>query len=95
MAHDWKLFEPADRMSIAPGEPLMEFLKSHRELPVRISMRHQTRPDSRVVQALLAASRDWNGRNVGFDVSDLPPRLVQDFSRLGLTNENTGWSAMK
>jgi anti-anti-sigma regulatory factor len=95
MAQDWTLFEPADRMSIVPAESLMTFLNGHRNVPVRISMRHQTRPDSRVVQALLTASRDWKGRNVGFDVSDLPPRLMQDFARLGLTNENTGWSAMK
>jgi hypothetical protein len=32
---------------------------------------------------------------LGFDVSDLPPRLVQDFIRLGLTAENTGWSGLK
>ena len=95
MAHDWKLFEPQDRLGIAPSEPLMSFLNGHGATPVRISMRHQKRPDSRVLQVLLTASRAWKGRDLGFDVSDLPPRLVQDFIRLGLTAENTGWSGWK
>lgn len=95
MAQDWKLFEPQDRISIAPSEPLMTFLKGYDDCPVRISMRHQKRPDSRVVQVLLTASRAWKNRDLGFDVSDLPPRLVQDFARLGLTAENTGWSGLK
>ena len=95
MAHDWKLFELQDRLSIVPSEPLMSFLTGHSSTPVRISMRHQKRPDSRVLQVLLTASRDWKGRDLGFDVSDLPPRLVQDCIRLGLTAENTGWSGLK
>lgn len=95
MAHDWKLFEPLDRLSIAPTEPLMTFLKAHNDNPVRVSMSHQKRPDSRVLQVLLTASRAWKGRDLGFDVSDLPPRLVQDFTRLGLNAENTGWSGLK
>ena len=95
MAHDWKLFEPLDRLSIAPSEPLMSFLKGNTAGPVRVSMRHQKRPDSRVLQVLLTASRAWKARDLGFDVSDLPPRLVQDFIRLGLTAENTGWSGLK
>lgn len=95
MARDWKIFEPQERLSIGPSEPLMSFLEGHGEHPVRISLRHQKRPDSRVVQVLLTAARAWKARDLGFDVSDLPPRLVQDFSRLGLTAENTGWSGLK
>ena len=95
MPHDWKIFEPEERLTIGPTEPLMTFLQGHRDQPVRISMRHQKRPDSRVVQILLTASRNWKGRDLGFDVSDLPPRLVTDFGRLGLTEENTGWSGLK
>ncbi len=95
MPHDWKLFEPQDRLSILSSEPLMSFLTGHSSTAVRISMRHQKRPDSRVLQVLLAASRAWKARDLGFDVSDLPPRLVQDFIRLGLTAENTGWSGLK
>ena len=94
-AEDWKLFEPQDRLSIVPTEPLLSFLNGHINCPVRISMRHQKRPDSRVVQVLLTAARAWAGRNLGFDVTDLPPRLMQDFIRLGLTAENTDWSGLK
>ena len=78
-----------------PSEPLMTFLKGSSGSAVRISMRHQKRPDSRVIQVLLTAARAWKGRDLGFDVSDLPPRLVQDFTRLGLNAENTGWSGLK
>ncbi len=92
---DCKTFEPQDRLSIAPTDPLLSFLHDNDDCPVRISMRHQKRPDSRVLQALLTASRAWRGRNLGFDVSDLPPRLMHDFIRLGLTVENTGWSGLK
>lgn len=95
MAHDLKLFEPQDRLTIAPSDPLMSFLTGNSTLPVRISMRHQKRPDSRVLQVLLTATRAWKARDLAFDVSDLPPRLVQDFTRLGLTAENTGWSGLK
>lgn len=95
MTRDWKLFEPQERLSITRSEPLMSFLEGHGDQSVRISMRHQKRPDSRVVQVLLTADRAWKGRDLGFDVSDLPPRLVQDFTRLGLNAENTGWSGLK
>lgn len=95
MPHDWKIFEPEDRLSVGPSEPLMSFLQSHRDQPVRISMRHQKRPDCRVLQALLTASRSWKKHDLGFDVSDLSPRLLQDFTRLGLTEDNTGWSGLK
>lgn len=95
MADDWKTFEPQDRLSIAASDPLMTFLKASVALPVRVSMRNQNRPDSRVLQVLLTASRAWKTRGLGFDVSDLPPRLLQDFLRLGLTAENTGWSGLK
>jgi anti-anti-sigma regulatory factor len=95
MPHDWKTFEPEDRLSITPTDPLMTFLQSHKDQAVRVSMRNQKRPDSRVLQVLLTASRAWKGRDLGFDVSDLPPRLVQDFARLGLTADNTGWSGLK
>ncbi len=95
MAENWKIFEPPDRMSIGPSEPLMAFLRDSNGSSVRVSMRNQGRPDSRVIQVLLSASRDWKGRGLEFDVSDLPPRLVQDFDRLGLTTENTGWSGLK
>ena len=95
MAEDWKFFEPQDRLSIAPSEPLMSFLKGSGDDPVRISMRHQKRPDSRVLQVLLTAGRAWQVRQLGFDVTELPPRLVQHYLRLGLTAENTGWSGLK
>ena len=95
MADDWKIFEPQDRLSILPSEPLMTFLKASSGFPVRVSMRHQNRPDSRVLQVLLTAARAWKGRGLNFDVSDLPPRLMQDFIRLGLTAENTEWSGLK
>lgn len=94
-ADDWKVFEPQDRMSILSADPLMSFLKSNGDCAVRISMRHQHRPDSRVLQVLLTATQAWAGRNLGFDVCDLPPRLVQDFARLGLTADNTEWSGLK
>ena len=95
MAEDWTFFEPQDRLSIAPSEPLLVFLNGNTDRRVRISMRHQKRPDSRVLQVLLTAARTWADCNLGFDVSDLPPRLVQDFNRLGLTAENTEWSGLK
>ncbi len=94
MPQDCRIFEPQDRLTVAPGDPLMTFLNGSPDA-VRISMRHQSRPDSRVLQVLLTAARAWKSRNLGFDVSDLPPRLVQDFTRLGLTAENTGWSGLK
>ena len=95
MAQDWKFFEPQDRLTIMSSEPLMSFLDDNGDSPIRISMRNQKRPDSRVLQVLLTAGRDWKIRNLGFDVFDLPPRLVQDFARLGLNAENTGWSGLK
>jgi hypothetical protein len=95
MAQDWKLFESQDRLTIVPSEPLMAFLEDNDGAPIRISMRNQKRPDSRVLQILLTADRAWKIRNLEFDVCEFPPRLVQDFLRLGLTAENTGWSGLK
>ena len=92
---DWTLFEPPDRMSILPSDPLMAFLQANTDRPVRISMRHQNRPDTRLLQLLLTAAQAWRGKRLGFDLCDLPPRLMQDCARLGLTAENTEWSGLK
>lgn len=94
-ADAWMVFEPPDRMTILPSDPLMSFLQGSGDTSVRISMRHQSRPDCRVLQVLLTAAQAWRGRHLGFDVCDLPPRLAQDFARLGLTAENTEWSGLK
>ena len=94
-SNDCALFEPQDRLTIAAADPLLAFLNGNAAASVCISMRHQKRPDSRVIQLLLAATAEWRGRNLAFDVCDLSPRLMQDFTRLGLTAENTKWSGLK
>ena len=94
MPNDWALFEPPDRLSPLPDDPLMVFLQSHRNSAVRISLRHQRRADSRVLQVLLCAGIAWRARGFGFDVADLPPNLIRDFTHLGLNAENTGWSSL-
>jgi anti-anti-sigma regulatory factor len=93
MPQDWTLYEPQDRIGVAPDGALMEFLRSHRDAAVRVSLRHQNRPDSRVVQVLLVATHAWATRGLGFDVTGLSPRLQQDFARLGLTPA-LGWSGL-
>lgn len=95
MAHDWKLFEHPDRLSVQPGDPLLTFLKGNACVPVRVSLRHQKRTDSLVVQVLLTAAKAWKRHGLGFDVIDLPPRLMQEFATLGLSAETTGWSGLK
>ena len=95
MSNDWKVFEPQDRAGLAAGEALMTFLNAHRNQPVRLSLRNQKRTDSRLVQLLLTATRSWAARDLGFDVADLPTRLAQDYVRLGLNGQNTGWSGLK
>lgn len=94
MAQDYTVYEPQDRIGVAPGGALMAFLHGHRDTPVRVSLRHQKRPDSRVVQVLLVAARAWAVRGVGFDVTGLSPRLQQDFARLGLTAALVPWSGL-
>ena len=94
MPNDWALFEPPDRLSPLPEGPLMAFLRLHTDSPVRISLRHQRRADSRVLQVLLCAGIAWRARGFGFDVADLPPNLIRDFAHLGLNTENSGWSSL-
>ncbi|MEO8243392.1 MAG: STAS domain-containing protein [bacterium] len=95
MPHDWKQFEQPDRMTVQPGDGLMTFLQAHVATSVRISLRHQKRTDSQVLQTLLTADRAWRFRGLDFDVSNLSARLRQDFALLGLNAETTGWSGLK
>ena len=95
MAHDWKQFEQPDRMTAQPDGPLMTFLKGHYRAHVRVSMRTQRKTDSQVLQVLLTASRAWRLRGQDFDVIDLPARMQQDYTLLGLNAETTGWSGLK
>ena len=59
---DWTIFEPQDRMSILSSDPLMAFLQANTNRSVRISMRHQNPPDTRLLQLLLAAAQAWRGK---------------------------------
>jgi hypothetical protein len=95
MPDDWKEFEPQDRASLLPADPLMTFLQAHRDVPVRLSLAQQKRTDSRLVQMMLTATKAWGAKGLGFDVTNLPPRLGTDYARLGLNGETTGWSGLK
>jgi len=94
MPPDWAEFEPPDRVSPQRDAPLMAFLQAHRQRPVRISLRQQRRPDTRILQILLTASRSWQLQGLRFDVTGLSASLAKDLVRLGFSAENTGWSGL-
>ena len=95
MPHDWKQFDPQDRMTAGADDPLMTFLRGNLGGHVKVSLRTQRKTDSQVLQILLTASKAWRLRGLDFDVTDVPPKLQQDCNLLGLNAETTGWSGLK
>lgn len=95
MPHDCKKFEQQDRMSAGPHDALMTFLRGNEAAHVKISLRHQRKTDSQVLQILLTAGKAWKQRGFDFDVTDMEPRVQKDCKLLGLNAETTGWSGLK
>lgn len=95
MPHDCKTFEQQDRMTAGARDPLMTFLQGNQGANVTISLRHQRKTDSQLLQILLTAARAWKQRGLEFDVVNLLPRLQEDCKLLGINTETTGWSGLR
>ena len=90
-----QVWEPTERIGLSQGSALIAFLQANRGAPVRLSLRHQRRTDSRVVQALLVAANAWADDGVPFEVTDVPALICEDFNLLGVTPDMLSWSEME
>lgn len=72
---------------------LQTFLLANRERPVRLVAVDMRRPDSLLVQLLVAARRDWERRGLPFRLTDAPDRIVSLLPVLGLAPDMIGIEA--
>jgi anti-anti-sigma regulatory factor len=93
MSTTWNEFDLADRPPLGADDPLLAFLREKRGEPVRILFGRQRRIDTRLIQVLLSAARDWRARGVGFEIAQVPSALAEDFGRIGLEPGMLDWRA--
>lgn len=86
----WSLAPQAD---IEELFRLQAFLASARERPVCLNAARLTRPDTLLVQLLVAARRDWAARGLSFTLIETPDRVVEALSLLGLGPDLIGIEA--
>jgi len=91
MSVDWKTFELPERSALDPALGLVAFLKANRTHPVRLQAQAITAVDTRLLQYLIAASRDWQGRGLDFVMTGVSPRVEAEFARIGLTTDHLIW----
>lgn len=72
---------------------LQTFLLANRERPVRLVAADMRRPDSLLMQLLVAARRDWERRGLPFRLTDAPDRIVLLLPLLGLAPDMIGMGA--
>lgn len=86
----WTLAAQPDHAALLT---LQSFLLANRERPVCISAGDLRRPDTLLLQLLVAACRDWVGRGLSFRLTDAPDRIVTLLPLLGLAPEMIGIEA--
>jgi anti-anti-sigma regulatory factor len=91
MSVDWKTFVLPEKSALDPAQGLAAFLQANRTNPVRLQAQAMTAIDTRLLQYLIAAARDWQGRALDFVVTDVSPRLGTEFARIGLTTDHLTW----
>lgn len=72
---------------------LQTFLLANRERPVCLYAGDLRRPDTLLVQLLVAARRDWDRRGLSFRLTDAPERIVTLLPLLGIAPEMIGIEA--
>lgn len=86
----WTLAPQAD-----PDElfRLQAFLMTHRDRAIRIDAAALRRPDTLLLQLLIAACRDWAARGLPFQLADTPDRVTGLLPLLGLAPDLIGIEA--
>lgn len=91
MPGDWKTFVLPEKAALDPSVGLAAFLRAHCTDPVRLQIQAVTAIDTRLLQYVIAASRDWKARGLDFEVAGVSPRLAAEFGRIGLTSDHLTW----
>lgn len=87
---EWALAPQADHDELFRFQT---FLLAYRDSPLRIDAAALRRPDTLVLQMLVAACRDWTARSLSFQVADMPERVVGVLPLLGLRPDMIGIEA--
>lgn len=91
MTVEWKTFVLPEKSALEPVHGLADFLQANRAHSIRLQAQAVSAVDTRLLQYLIAAARDWRGRALAFEVTGVGPRLAADFERIGLTADHLTW----
>lgn len=86
----WTLAAQSDHTAL---QQLQAFLLVNRHHPVRIEASDLRRPDTLLLQLLVAACRDWVARGLPFQLTGLPDRILSLLPPLGLRPDMIGAEA--
>lgn len=91
MSVDWKTFVLPEKSALDPAKGLAAFLRANRAHSVRLQAKAIVSIDTRLLQYLIAAGRDWQSRGLDFAVIGISARLEAEFARIGLTTDHLTW----
>lgn len=91
MSADWKSYALPDRADDSDLSGLHAFLLAHQSDPVRLSARAWRRIDTRLVQYLITAARDWKDRKLGFVLGDVPAPQAALLTLISVTPDLLTW----
>jgi len=91
MSVEWKTFVLPEKSALESAYGLAAFLHPNRSYPIRLQADALSAVDTRLLQYLIAAARDWRSRELAFVVTGVGPRLVAEFHRIGLTADHLTW----
>ena len=80
-------FDLPERYRPAPGDALLEFLKTNSAMPVSVNVAALRRLETVVVQLLLVAAADWRRRGIAFTLTGLRPDLGDALDQIGVTRD--------
>ena len=86
----WTLAAQSDHNAL---QEFQAFLLVNRQHPVRIEAGDLRRPDTLLLQLLVAACRDWVARGLPFQLTGLPNRILTLLPPLGLRPDMIGAEA--
>lgn len=91
MTVEWKTFVLPEKAALEPVHGLAAFLQVNQAHPIRLQAQAVSAVDTRLLQYLIAAAREWQGRGLSFEVTGVGRRLAADFERIGLTADHLTW----